>query len=167
MSLWTWIGGILHGVKVKIAPAVVGFLNVLSGLEESGIIDGIDKVIDTAFKTKVAENVNAVIKANILTWIAAWTGVETISSNASNADKKKFSDAIVAAVVSKKASQTVSGQVIEELGIQVWSIVQKAVGEIHEKAATAAQITGYLEEAYQDLQKDLADAQTNQADASS
>lgn len=164
MSIWTWLGNIFHDVKVKIAPAIVAVLNVVQGLETVGIVDGVAKVIDTYFKTKLAEDANALVKANILNQIALWTGVAKLSADSTEADIKAFDDAVLAAVVSKKAAQSVPGQVVDELGAQIFTIVKATItaDKVHETSVTNAEIVGDLEAAWQALQTDIANAQANQ-----
>lgn len=160
MSIWTWLGNIFHTVKVKIAPAIVSILNIVQGLEKVGIVDGVAKVVDTAFKTKLAEDANALVKANILTQIALWTGVAKLSADSTEADIKAFDDAVLAAVLSKKAAQSIPGQVASDLGAQIFQIVKTTIGDaqVHETSVTAADIIADIEEAYQDLLADIAAA---------
>lgn len=169
MSLWTWIGGIFHGIKVKIAPAVVGILQLVQGAENTGLLPGIAAIIDNMTGNKVASSINAEIKAQVPKEIALWLGIETLSADATPDQEAAFEKAVLDAFLSKKAQQTVPGQVISPLGVQVFAIIKKLVTDAntHETAITAPQIAGAIEEAFQDLQKDLAVAQADQQDASS
>jgi hypothetical protein len=162
MFLWSWLGNFLHGVKVKIAPVVVGILNVVSGLETTGVLDGVAKVIDTYFKTSLAENVNALVKANVIKQLALWLGVEDLPASPTVAQEQQFSQDITQAFLSKKAQQSVPGQVAQELGVQVFNIIQTTVGadKVADKAVSAGQMATMVEEAFEDLQGDIATAQT-------
>lgn len=161
MSLWTWLGGIFHNVKVKISPVIVGVLNVVAGLEDSGVMDGIAKVVDATFKTSLAEDVNTLVKNNVRQQLAVWLGIEDLSADATDDQIKAFDTAVVNAYLSKKAAQSIPGQVAQQLGVQLFDIIKKTVGDakVSEKSVTAAEIGADIEEAYQDLQADLAAAQ--------
>lgn len=164
-----WIENGFHTIKVKIAPAVVGILQMVQAAENTGLLPGIAAIIDKMTGTLVASNINAQLKVQVVNEIALWLGVETLSADATPEDEAKFEQAILDAFISKKAQQTVPGQVVSALGVQVYAIIKKLVADakVHETAITAPQITGAIEEAFQDYQQDLAAAKATQEDDAS
>lgn len=166
MSIFSWIPKLFHSLKVKIAPIVVGILQFVQGAEDKGFLDGVAALIDKMLGNKVAEDINAQIKKQVPLQIALWLGVESISIDATDEQIKAFEQSILNAFISKKAQQTVPGQVVTALGIQVYAIIKKLVtdAKAHETAITAAQMAMAVEEAFQDYQADLLAAQQAQAD---
>lgn len=160
MSLWTWLAKVWHAFKVSVAPMVVGILELLQGGEDSGLFNGLSKIIDDATGSKVASDINAKLKAILPNAIAALLGVEGLPANPTDDQIKDFEQKILNAVISKKAQQSVPGQVISALGVQIYDIIKKLVAEHADGSAiTAAQITNAVEEVFQDLQADKAAAQ--------
>lgn len=161
-----WIENGFHALKIKIAPAVVGILQLVQGAENTGLLPGIATIIDKMTGTLVASTVNAELKVQIPNQIAVWLGVETLSADATPEQEAIFEKAILDAFVAKKVQQTVKGQVISALGVQVFAIIKKLVADakVHETAITAPQITGAIEESFQDYEQDLAAAQANTGD---
>lgn len=166
MSIFSWIPKLFHSLKVKIAPIVVGILQFVQGAEDKGFLDGVAALIDKMLGNKVAEDINAQIKKQLPLQIALWLGIETISADATDDQIKAFEQSILNAFISKKAQQTVPGQVARDLGLQIYVIIKKLVtdAKAHETAVTAAQIGQAIEEAFQDYQADLLAAQQAQAD---
>lgn len=156
MSIWTWLAKIWTDIKIKVGPLVVGILHVIQGAEDSGIVDGIAKVIDDATKTKIAEDANAELKVVVLDGIAVELAVDKLPANPTDADVKAFESAIVTAVAGKKAVG-VKGKAVLDLGVQVYDIVQKTLAaHVDGTKVTAQEITTDVEDAYQDWQADLA-----------
>lgn len=162
-----WIENGFHTLKVKIAPAVVGILQLVQGAENTGLLPGIAAIIDKMTGTLVASSINAQLKVQVTNEIAVWLGIQTLSTDATPEDEAKFEQAVLDAIISKKAQQSVPGQVVSALGVQIFAIIKKLVADakIHDTAISAGQIAGAVEESFQDYQKDLAAAQTNQPDA--
>jgi len=164
MSLWTWLGGLFHHLKVKIAPAVVGILEVVKGAEESGVVDGLAKVVDQAFHTTAAENGNALLKKGINSALAAFLAIEDLPDNPTEDQVQKFGKDVLTAVAGKKAAQSIPGQVNVNLGAQLWVIIDK-IYQGHKAdggKVTAAEIITAVQEAWQDLQDDIARAKADQ-----
>jgi hypothetical protein len=167
MSLWTWIGGIFHSIKVKIAPAIVGILEVIKGAEDSGVVDAIAKVIDQTFHTTAAENGNAILKKAVISGIAVFLAIEDLPDNATEAQVQTFGQNLLTALAGKKATQSIAGQVNVNLGAQIYTIIDKIYQghKVDGGKVTVQEITIAVEEAWQDYQKDLAAAQANKGDA--
>lgn len=160
-----WIENGFHTLKIKIAPAVVGILQLVQGAENSGLLPGIATIIDKMTGSLVASNINAQVKVQVVNEIALWLGVQTLSADATPEEEAKFEQAILDAVISKKAQQSAPGQVVSALGVQVFAIIKKLVAnaKLNDTAISAGQIAGAVEEAFQDYQTDLANAQANKA----
>lgn len=155
-----FFGKVLHSFKVSVAPMVVGILEAVQGLEDTGLLPGLAKIIDTATGGKGAETINADLKAALPKAIAVFLGVEGLPANPTEQQEKDFETAILNAVVSKKAQQTVPGQVISALSIQIYDLIKKiAADHADGSAVKAAEIVTAVEEAWVDYQNDLAAAQ--------
>lgn len=159
-----WIENGFHTLKVKIAPAVVGILQLVQGAENTGLLPGIAAIIDKMTGTLVASNINAQLKVQVVNEIAVWLGIQTLSANATPEEEAKFEQAVLDAVISKKAQQSVPGQVVSALGVQVFAIIKKLVSDakINDTAISAGQIAGAVEESFQDYQNDPAAANAEQ-----
>lgn len=164
MSLWTWIGGLFHHLKVKIAPAIVGLLEVIKGVEESGVVDGLAKVIDQAFHTTAAENGNAILKKSINSALATFLAIEELPDNPTEEQLQLFGQNVLTAIAGKKAAQSIPGQVNVNLGAQLYVIIDKIYQghKIDGGKVTAGEIAKAVEEAWQDYQDDLARAKAEQ-----
>ncbi len=155
-----WFGKLVHSFKVSVAPMVVSILEAVQGLEDTGLIPGLAKIIDAATGGKGAETINADLKAALPNAIAAFLAVEGLPANPTPQQEKDFETAILNAVVSKKAQQSVPGQVISTLGIQIYDLIKKIVADHADGSAVkAAEIVAAVEEAWSDYQADLAAAQ--------
>ena len=159
MSLWSWLGGIFHDVKVKVAPLVVGILTVIKTGEADGLLPAIAKVLSPITAT-LSVTVNNLVQKNINTQLALWLGIEDLSSNPTPAQETAFATALVAAFAAKQTAATVKGQVEQALGVQIYNIIATTItaDKVANIKVTAAQIGADVEEAYQDLQTDLANA---------
>jgi hypothetical protein len=159
MSLWSWLGGIFHDVKVKVAPLVVGILSVIDAGETSGVLPAIAKILSPITAT-LSVTINNLVQANVQKQLAIWLGVENLSANPTPAQEQTFAAALVAAFASKKASATVKGEVEQALGVQIYNIIATTIGadKVADLKVTAAQIGEDVEESYQDLLTDLANA---------
>lgn len=164
MSLWTWLGGIFHDAKVKVAPLVVGILSVIKTGEVSGLLPAIAKVLSPITAT-LSVTVNNLVQTNINSQLALWLGVENLTTNPTPAQETAFATALVAAFATKQTAATVKGQVETELGVQIYNIIATTIGadKVANIKVTAGQIATDVEEAYQDLQTDLANASATPA----
>lgn len=145
-----FFGKVLHAFKVSVAPLVVGALELIQKEEDSGLLPGLSKLIDSATGGKGAETINADLKAALPNAIAFFFGVEGLPANPTEQQEKDFSAAILNAFVSKKAQQTVPGKVISALGVEIYDLIKKIAAEHADgSAVTAAEITGAVEKAYQ------------------
>lgn len=164
MSLWSWLAGIGHTIKIKVAPLVVGILNIVKGLEDDGVLPAIAKVLAPITKNLSVE-INTLVQTNVNKQLALWLGIEDLSTTPTQEEETTFATAVVNAFASKKASETVKGQVETELGVQLYNIIATTIGadKVANIKVTAAQITGDVEEAFEDLQADLAAAQGTNA----
>jgi hypothetical protein len=162
--LFKWLAALGHSVKVKAAPFIVSILQVLQKGEDIGLIPAIDKAIDDTFDTKIFENTNELLKKAIKAGIALFLGIEGLPDNPTEADIQTFITNAENALISKKAQQSVPGEVISAMGVKMFAIIKNLVDahKISETAVTAAEITDAIEEAFQDLQKAIAAAQANQ-----
>lgn len=166
--LFKWISDAWHTLKVKIAPAIVGILELLQNAETTGLMDGISKAIDSITKGHIAENVNAIIKANIAKGIATFLAIEDLPDNPTADDIQKFQTDITNALISKKAQQSVPGEVISNFGVQLFTIIQNAIGaanSVEGGGLSFVKIAAAVEEAWQAYQTDLANAQAAQSAA--
>lgn len=152
MSIWTWIGGIFHTIKVKVAPVIVSILEVIKGAEESGVADAISKFIDDALKTHIAEDINAQVKKRIYDAIALFLGIEGLPDSPTPDQIKAFVAVATQALAGKVAAESVKGKVYQDFGIQLYTIIQSQVdaAKLSNNPVTANQIAGDIEEAYQD-----------------
>lgn len=152
MSIWTWIGGIFHSIKVKVAPVVVSILEVIKGAEESGVADAISKFVDGVLKTHIAEDVNALIKKNIYTAIAAFLGLEGLPENPTDDQIRAFVALATTALAGKVTAESIKGKVYQDFGIQLYDIIKREVdaSKLSHNPVTANQIAIDIEEAYQD-----------------
>lgn len=162
MSLWSWLGNIVHDVKVKVAPLVVGILQVIKSGEDSGVLPAIAKVLSPITGT-LSVAANNLVQANVNKQLALWLGIETLSATPTAEEEAAFATALYNAFASKKASETVKGQVETELGVQIYNVIATTIGydKVHNLKVTAGQIATDVEEVYQDLQDDLAAAQAS------
>lgn len=167
MSLWTWIGGLFHSLKVKISPAIVGILQIVKGIEDSGVVDGIAKVIDNTFHTTAAENGNALLKKAVNSALATFLAIEDLPDNPTEEQVQKFGKDVLTAVAGKKAAQSIPGQVNVNLGAQLYVIIDKIYQghKVDGGKVSAGEIATAVEEAWQDFQNDLARAKQAAADA--
>lgn len=152
MSIWTWFGGIFHSIKVKIAPIIVSILEIVKGAEESGAADAIAKFIDKVFRTRVAEDVNAVIKKRVYDGIAVFLGIEGLPDNPTDDQIKALVSAATAALAGKVAAESIKGKVYQDFGIHLYDIIKREVdaSKLSHNPVTANQIAMDIEEAYQD-----------------
>lgn len=166
MSLWTWLGGIFHGIKVKIEPIVVGILQLVQKAEDTGLLPGIAKILDNLTGSKLPTEVNDELKAELPKLLAVWLGIAGLPPNPTDQQEKDFANAIENAIISKKAQQTVPGEVISDLGVQIYNrIKQIAAAHVDGSKVTKAEIITAVEDSFQDLQNDIANAQADQAAA--
>lgn len=168
MSIWTWLGGILHDIKIKVAPLIVGIIEAVKAAETSGILPAIATVLAPITKN-LSVTINNLVQANINTQLAVWLGIEGLPANPTEAQELAFSNAVAVAYEGKKAAETVNGQVEQELGVQLYNIIVKTVGadKVAGTNVTANQIAGDIEEAYQDYVADQAAAAAAASDSAS
>lgn len=159
MSIWTWLGGIFHDIKIKVAPLVVGILEAIKTGETSGVIPAIANVLAPITKN-LSVTVNNLVQANINTQLAVWLGVEGLPTDPTPAQEQAFSSAVAVAFEGKVAAASVKGQVEQALSVQIYDIIVKTVGadKVAGTKVTANQIAGDIEEAYQDFVADQAAA---------
>jgi hypothetical protein len=161
MSIWTWFGKLFHTVQVKIAPAIVVVLNAVDGLETTGILPAAAAAFSKV-TGGLSTVVNAAIIARLPITISAFLGLETLSSTATAAQITAWEQSVITAVKSKKATQTISGQVLTTLSGQIFADVQAilAANKVAGKNFTLAEGIAEVENAYQELQADLAATST-------
>lgn len=164
MSIFVWFGKevakLFHSLKITVAPMVVSILELVQTAEDTGLLPGIAKIIDDMTKGKVAEDINTAIKAGVLNAIALFLGIEGLPANPTEQQEKDFSAAVLNAVLSKKAQQSVPGKVISALGVDIYDIIQKSVAAHTDGTkVTAAEIIEDVELAFQDAQALIAAAQ--------
>jgi hypothetical protein len=149
MSIWTWIDGIFHGAKIKLAPIVVGILQVLKGGETSGVLPAIAQALSGITKGLSVE-INTLLTNNINNAIAAFLALEQLPANPTTAQLEAFGTAVLTAIEGKKATQTVTGQVNVNLGAILYTAIANTIGadKIANLKVTVGQIAIDVENAY-------------------
>lgn len=149
MSIWTWISGIFHDAKVKLAPVVVGILEVLKGGETSGVLPAIAQALSGVTKG-LSVTINNLVMANINNALAAFLALEQLPANPTTAQLEAFGTAVLTAIEGKKATQTVTGQVNVDLGAILYTTIANTIGadKVANVKVTAGQIAVDVETAY-------------------
>jgi hypothetical protein len=149
MSIWTFLGGIFHTVKIKLAPIMVGILQVLKGGETSGILPAIAKVL-SPITAGLSVTVNNALTANINNALAVFLGIEALPSNPTTAQLDAFGILVLTTLEGKKATQDVAGQVNVQLGALLYTAIANTIGadKIANLKVTVGQITIDIEGAY-------------------
>lgn len=149
MSIWTWIGGIFHDAKVKVAPVVVGILQVLKGGETSGLLPAIAKAL-SGITDGLSVQVNTLLTNNINNAIALFLGLELLPATPTVAQLDAFGLAVLTTVEGKKATQDVAGQVNVNLGAILYTTIANTIGadKVANLKVTAGQIAIDVEESY-------------------
>lgn len=163
-----WFGNLVHSAKVDIGKVLVPIMEAVQGLETSGVLPTIAAVLDKA-TAHLSTTINEALKKAIPAGLAAALAIEGLPDNPTDQDVKDFTTRIVNAVVSKKAAQSVPGQVISNLIAQTYKVIEGILTEAHTAGSnvTFAQITGAVEKVYQAYQADIIAAQADPTDASS
>lgn len=162
-KVFAWIGGLFHSLKVKIAPAIVGILEVAKGAEDSGVVDAFAKVIDQTFHTTAAENGNALLKKGINSGIAVFLAIEDLPDDPTEDQVQKFGEDVLTELAGKKAAQSIPGQVNTNLAAQLYVIIDK-IYQGHKAdggKVTVGEIATAVEQEWQNYQDDLANAKAN------
>jgi hypothetical protein len=150
MSIWTWLGGIFHDVKVKLAPIIVGLLQILKGGESSGILPLLANALSPITKG-LSVAANALLMTNINNQLALWLGIEQLPASPTLAQEEAFGLLVLTAIEGKKATQTVAGQVNVDLAAILYNTIANTVGadKIANLKVTAGQIAIDVEQSYQ------------------
>jgi hypothetical protein len=95
-------------------------------------------------------------------------GIETLTASATAAQITAWEQTVISAIASKKAIQTIKGQVLTTLGGQIFADVQAilAANKVAGTSFTLAQGIGEVEKAYQEYVADEAAATAQTTDAS-
>lgn len=153
MSVWTWLGNIFHDVKVKLAPIIVGILQAVKGGETSGVLPAIANALSPITKG-LSVTVNNLLSANINNALAAFLGIEALTSSPTEAQLDAFGLLVMTAIEGKKATEDVKGQTNVLLGAILYTTIANTIGadKIADLKVTAGQIATDVEESYVDWQ---------------
>lgn len=157
-----WFGNLFHSAKVDIGRVLVPIMEAVQGLETSGVLPTIAAVLDKA-TGHLSTTINDALKKGIVAGIAGAFAIEGLPDDPTEQDVKDFTTRVVGAFAGKKTTQSLAGQVINNLAAQLYVIMESIITAAHTSGnnVTFAQITGAVEEAYQDYVQDVANAQEN------
>lgn len=163
MSIWTWFEKVFDEAELKVNRVVVSILQAVQGLEDSGVLPFIAKILDKAtghLSTEINEGVKKAVTAGLVTELA----IAGLPANPTEQDIKDFDSRVISAFAGKKAAQSMPGQVVSQLGAQLYNIIHTSIGQAVGKPLTCAVIITDIEQGFQDFLQDEASANAAQTD---
>lgn len=148
-----WLAKAFQDVEKDIAPVLVSAIEAIRNAEAGGILPAIAKALDPYTKG-LATEINNKIIAGIPTALSIALAIEGLPANATPAQLETWENSVIAAIAGKEAE--VKGSAYTKTVTEFYILIQATIAS--PGGATVGKVLVDVEEAYQDLQQNIADA---------
>lgn len=151
----SWIGKLLHKVKDDAAKVAVSITQGVKLFLNSGIADGLAKVVDGIIGSSLAENIVNALKGNINKVLVVELALQGLPDDPTEQDILNFENEAIKAI--SGLSPAGKSKLYTLLAAQIYGDVHAELNG--DTTLTFAQIVTILEHAYSDYQSDVANAE--------
>jgi hypothetical protein len=158
-KVWQWFTKLFKTVKDDADKLAIAFTEEVKDFITTPLAGGLAVLIDTTFKTHLAEEGLAFLKKNIYKILALELGLQALSDDPTEQEILDFENAVIKTVTGLDAFG--KSKLWSTFAAQVLGIIKSHEGDA---SYTYAQLIKDVEEAYQDYLQDLAGSQENGSD---